>query len=207
MVWRRAVALLFLYGVLAGCNSGTSSGGSSTPDTETSGKSDGGALSWVPFGPKDPKFPTPYWPAYNALADGKCSELQAYLRDDTGGLKGTDIATAMLALCRAAVNGQSNQWPLVEKYAGADPGPLGNDCLASLVTDLLARSVTWHQAHPGAKPEVKFQRVTSGSGQTECGRTEGQPTDGSSPTAEPTSESTEQGSPTESSPTLTESPG
>ncbi|MGZ0152197.1 hypothetical protein ACXJJ3_34425 [Kribbella sp. WER1] len=120
MGWRRTVALLVLSGVLAGCgandNSSGSSGGSGTSQVGTStpggqgtsgqggsGQGGGGSLAWVPFGPKDPQFPTPSWPAYNALAAGKCSNLQDYLSHDTGGLQGTGIATAMLAVCQAAV--------------------------------------------------------------------------------------------------------
>ncbi|MGW6199122.1 hypothetical protein ACWF0M_23450 [Kribbella sp. NPDC055110] len=169
MVRRRVVALLtclVAYAALSGCapdppgESGTAKSGGSGD-----GKRGSGWLSWVPFGPRDGESPTPTWAAYTPFADGKCARLQSNLRTDTAGLKGTGIATAMLALCRAAVDGRADQWVLVEKYATADPAPLGDDCVAALVTEVLARAVVWHKAHPGQKPEVKFNRV---EGNTEC---------------------------------------
>ncbi|WP_427890509.1 hypothetical protein ACQHIV_00435 [Kribbella sp. GL6] len=219
MAWGRPVALLVLAGVLAGCGATNDSSGSGTPEIGTStpggqgsgpgsgntggntgggGGQGGGSLAWVPFGPKDPQFPTPSWPAYNALAAGKCPELQDYLSHDTGGLQGTGIATAMLAVCRAAVDGDTAQWPAVEQNVGADPAPLGNDCLAALVTDLLARAVAWHQAHPAGKVTVQYRRTT---GQTQCGQAE-------APSTEPTDEgSPGSSSSPESVPGPSESPG
>jgi hypothetical protein len=75
---------------------------------------------------------------------------------------------AMAAVCQAAVEGRQDQWSVAADLAkGADPSTLANDCLAALVTDLLQRALAWHERHPGARPTVRFQRLT---GQTDCGR-------------------------------------
>ncbi|MGZ0152196.1 hypothetical protein ACXJJ3_34420 [Kribbella sp. WER1] len=66
------------------------------------------------------------------------------------------------------------------------------------MTDLLSRAVDWHQAHPGEKVTVQFERV---AGQTQCGQAE-------SPGAEPTDEeSPSPSSSPESVPSPSESPG
>jgi hypothetical protein len=222
---RRRIALsLLLVAVLlpAGCGSDSTAGDSGTSgsgptagnggDTggdnggddggDNGGDNGGGSLSWVPFGPKDPQSPTPTWSAYNYLADGKCAELAgevANLTADQGG----DFGKAMVALCQAAVKGQSKQWAVVQANQNAETGALNHDCLTPLVKDLMARGLAWRRAHPGAVPRVRFQRVTTGSGETECGRAANQengeqttePTD--EPTEQPTEQPTEETPPTE----------
>ncbi|MEU4606966.1 hypothetical protein AB0F43_28625 [Kribbella sp. NPDC023972] len=204
-VWVISVVVL---GVLAGCGQDTLPEGGSPPGSGSNGggkgdgggKDDGGGwLSWVPFGPKDPTFPTPTWPAYNYLAKGKCSDLRSYLRDDPGDGGKSEFGQAMVALCRAAVDGKAKDWAILEAKANADPGALGHDCLTPLVKGLMNRALAWHEAHPGQKPKVKFQRL---KGETKCGAKDnenrepteeptGEPTttDEASPTDEPTEES------------------
>jgi hypothetical protein len=119
----------------------------------------------VPFGPSDPTFPTPSWPVYRAFANGDCSALQDYLSSPEG--ESVDgFGQAMLAVCQAAVEGRQDRWEAAKAAAGADPSTLANDCLAAVVKDLLDRALAWHERNPGAKPTVRFQRLT---GQTECG--------------------------------------
>jgi hypothetical protein len=120
----------------------------------------------VPFGPSDPTVPTPSWPAYRAFADGDCGALQAYLDTPDGSGVG-DFGKAMVAVCRAAVEGRQDQWEVAAGLAAADPSSLADDCLAGVVKDLLDRALAWHRDHPGAKPAVRFQRL---AGETECGR-------------------------------------
>jgi hypothetical protein len=120
----------------------------------------------VPFGPSDPTFPTPSWPIYRAFANGDCSALQDYLNSPEGqSVEG--FGQAMVAVCQAAVEGRQDRWGAAKDAAGSDPSKLANDCLAAVVKDLLDRALAWHERHPGAKPTVRFQRLTD---QTECGR-------------------------------------
>jgi hypothetical protein len=121
----------------------------------------------VPFGPSYPTFPTPSWPVYRAFANGDCSALQAYLGSPDGESV-AELGKAMVAVCRAAVEGRQDQWSVAAEVANtASPSTLANDCLAAPVKDLLDRALGWHERHPGAKPTVRFQRL---SGQTDCGR-------------------------------------
>jgi hypothetical protein len=130
------------------------------------GGGQGEELAWVPFGPSDPTIPTPSWPAYRAFANGDCSALQDYLGTSDGSGLG-DFGRAMVAVCQAAVEGRQDRWGVAAGLTAADPSSLANDCLAALVKDLLDRALAWHERHPGAKPQVRFQRLT---GETECGR-------------------------------------
>jgi hypothetical protein len=205
-MWRRVVALItsvVLFGVLSSCGSDAPADGSGGPGDN--GGNSGSGFSWVPVGPKDPTSPTPTWPAYNYFANGKCSQLRTYLKSsDAGDFGRSDLATAMLAVCRAAVDGQTKQWAVAAEHADADPTALGHDCLAPLVKGAIDRALAWHKAHPGQKPKVKFQRV---KGETKCGRADNEasrkataeptdePTDG--PTTEPTSEESSPGETTE----------
>jgi hypothetical protein len=213
MLWRRIVVSVVMFGVLAACGADTpAASGDGEPGTSKSSEGKGGGwLSWVPFGPKDPKSPTPGWPAYNAFANGKCSELRTYLKSsDAGEFGRSDFATAMLAVCRAAVDGQTKQWDVAAKHAGADPSLLGHDCLAPLIKSMIDRALAWHKTHPGEKPKVTFKRAKGGM--TACGKKDGQseepttePTDSteepttkpSDPAGEPSSEPTEETSPEE----------
>jgi hypothetical protein len=183
------VALVLVAGLLAAACGGSGgspggdasgSGGSAAvtgDSTQQGGASGGGSqggggggqgeeLAWVPFGPSDPTFPTPSWPIYRAFANGDCSALQDYLNSPEGqSVEG--FGQAMVAVCQAAVEGRQDRWGAAKDAAGSDPSKLANDCLAAVVKDLLDRALAWHERHPGAKPTVRFQRLTD---QTECGR-------------------------------------
>jgi hypothetical protein len=205
MLWRRIVVSVVLFGVLAACGAEApaASGDGEPSASKSSGGKGGGWLSWVPFGPGDPDDPTPIWSAYNYLADGKCSDLRAEvadLRKEDGG----DFGKAMVALCLAALKGQSKQWAVLEANAGTDAVALHHDCLTPLVKGLMDRAIAWHKAHPGQKPKVKFQRV---KGETKCGRAanEGRPEETLEPTDEPSPEPTDEPSATQE-PTDEQSP-
>ena len=167
----RLVALIIVVGVAASCgggesNSGTDSGGDDA-GTGNSGGDDQSDddVAWVPFGPNDPDIPTPSWPAYNAFADGNCSALRDYLSGEGSGVG--EFGSAMAAVCAAAIEGDQGQWEVAEAaLAAADPSTLANDCLASVVEDLLRRAIEWHNRNPGKTPEVRFNRVAD---TTECG--------------------------------------
>jgi hypothetical protein len=152
---------------------GGQGGGSQGGGGQGGGGSQGGGgggqgeeLAWVPFGPSDPTFPTPSWPVYRAFANGDCSALQDYLNSPEGESVGR-FGEAMVAVCQAAVEGRQDRWEAAKDAADADPSKLAHDCLAAVVKDLLDRALAWHERNPGAKPTVRFQRLT---GQTECGR-------------------------------------
>jgi hypothetical protein len=62
--------------------SGSGSGSSGSPDT---------GLAWVPFGPDDPKFPTPGWDVYYYFMAHDCESLQSSVQtpgDGLGSLQG-----------------------------------------------------------------------------------------------------------------------
>jgi hypothetical protein len=191
-----AVAVILLLALVAGCggsgspSTGPSGGGDSQGggggDTgggggDTGGGGGGGGnqgggggggaeeLAWVPFGPSDPTIPTPSWPVYRALADGKCGALEDKLGTSDASNLG-DLGRAMLAVCRAAVEGRQDQWAVAEAARpNADLSSLADECLAPIVKDLLDRALDWHRRHPGASPRVRFQRL---AGETDCGRLE-----------------------------------
>ena len=138
----------------------------SDPDEGNVESGDDG-LAWVPFGPKDPTFPTPSWPAYNAFAEGKCAQLQDYLNSDDGaGLAESDLALAMVAVCKAAFLGQQEQWDVAEEHEAGDSG-IQNGCLDAAVKELMERALAWHEQNPGKTPVVQIQRAEE---QTECGK-------------------------------------
>jgi hypothetical protein len=140
-------------------------GGQGGGGSQGGGGGQGEELAWVPFGPSDPTFPTPSWPVYRAFANGDCSALQDYLSSPEG--ESVDgFGQAMLAVCQAAVEGRQDRWEAAKAAVGSDPSTLANDCLAAVVKDLLDRALAWHERNPGAKPTVRFQRL---SGQTDCG--------------------------------------
>jgi hypothetical protein len=189
-------ASIIVLALVSGCagsdETGTSSDEGSPPATEadaTSDKDNGDgdgdgddeSIAWVPFGPSDPRIPTPSWPVYNAFAQGNCSELEDYLETDDIG----DFGNAMVALCAAAVDGHEDQWDVAETLAGADSTSLANDCLADVVKELFDRALAWHEEHPGQTPDVQFRRVPD---QTECGA-QGEDEESPPETEEPTENS------------------
>lgn len=168
----------------------TDSGQANTAGPDDSDGTDGGGsddgIAWAPFGPDDPEFPDPgIWPMYRLFAEGKCSALRDYVEgiESNGGESAYD--RAVVAVCRAAVDGSEEQWATAEELLGTDPAPWGHDCLGPLVTGVMERAIAWHKEHPGQKPTVQFQRV---EGKTECGRT-GDPESGEPSTEEPSDDS------------------
>jgi hypothetical protein len=146
---------------------GNNAGGSNAVGDNQAGDNGGGGgtdkgVAWVPFGPQDPSFPTPTWPVYNAFASGDCSKLADALPSNDVG----DYGQLMLAVCQAAIDGQSEKWDTAESLAGADAGGLGNDCVAPLVQGAVERALTWHREHPDLAPQVQLQQAGD---QTECG--------------------------------------
>lgn len=139
-----------------GDNGGGNGGG------DNGGGTSGEGVAWVPFGPQDPSFPTPTWPVYNAFASGDCSTLASVLPSNDIG----DYGELMLAVCQAAVDGQSDKWATAESLSGADPGGLANDCVAPLVQGAVERALAWHRDHPDQAPSVELQET---GGQTDCG--------------------------------------
>lgn len=189
-----------------GDTGGGNNGGDNGGGDNGGGDKGGGFLSWVPWGPKDPQSPTPTWSAYNYLADGKCSDLRGEVKDLTAE-QGGDFGKAMVALCQAAVKGQSKQWSVVEANQNAETGALNHGCLTPLVKDLMTRALAWHQAHPGKKPKIRFHRITTGSRETACGHAANQENgeQTTEPTEQPTEKPTNESSPSEES-TDTSSP-
>lgn len=195
--------LVLAFGLVSGCsglggdqtpqNNGTTTSATTTSpnshtsdddadtnenDTEESGSIEG--LAWVPFGPKDPTFPTPTWPAYNSFADGKCAQLRDYLGNEGSGIASSDLAKAMVAVCAAAIEGQEGQWSVAQAHADPDPSGILDSCLGSAIKELLNRALAWHQQHPTQTPVVQLQPV---AGRTECGKR--YPPDEPALTAEP----------------------
>lgn len=142
-------------GTGAGQDGNSGDGGTTDAGTEP--------LAWVPFGPADPTNPTPSWPVYRHLAQGECSALESYLAGEGSGVG--EFGTALVAVCRAAVDGHQDQWAVARSLKDADPSTLGNDCLAGVMTSLLDRAVEWHERNPGRRPDVAFSRV---AGTTTC---------------------------------------
>ena len=79
--------------------SGSGSGSSGSPDT---------GLAWVPFGPDDPKFPTPGWDVYYYFLAHDCGSLQSSVQTPGDGFG--NLYKAAVAVCRAAVDGDQSQW-------------------------------------------------------------------------------------------------
>jgi hypothetical protein len=142
---------------------GSSNGdGSSNGGGGSGGGGSGDGIDWVPFGPNDPKSPTPGWPVYNAFAAGDCPALRSVPDTDSVG----DLGAAMKAVCAAAIEGQADQWEVAERSL-AGGGSLANSCLDPLVRNLLERALAWHHNHPGKQPQARKRQV---AGMTECGK-------------------------------------
>jgi hypothetical protein len=154
----------------ASTSTGSTSTTTSTSPSSSSSKGGGGkkeeepeTLAWVPFGPADPDVPTPTWPLYTALANGKCSELRKAVPDNDAG----DFGLAMAALCAAAVERKHDQWVVLKQLRDADPSRLGNDCVSPIVSGLIERALEWHERYPGLSPKIRFQRLPK---TTKCGQ-------------------------------------
>jgi hypothetical protein len=140
--------------------SGSGSGSAGSPDT---------GLAWVPFGPDDPKFPTPGWDVYYYFLAHDCGSLQSSVQTPGDGFG--NLYKAAVAVCRAAVDGEQSQWSVAsEAFADRGDGVLigpascVDDTIASMVSTLL----DWHQTHPGRQPDLTFPRTADG--RTACSR-------------------------------------
>ena len=140
--------------------SGSGSGSSGSPDT---------GLAWVPFGPDDPKFPTPGWDVYYYFLAHDCESLQSSVQTPGDGFG--NLYKAAVAVCRAAVGDEESQWSVAsEAFAdrgdGVVIGPAScvDESIASMVSTLLA----WHEKHPGQQPDLTFPQTADG--RTACSR-------------------------------------
>ncbi|MUM16044.1 hypothetical protein FZI91_12205 [Mycobacterium sp. CBMA271] len=139
-----------------------STGGDDSSSPAKTPKDDG--LAWVPYGPKDPAFPTPGWDVYVYFVKHDCESLKNVQKPEG------KLYDAALAACRAAVNGEQSQWDVAAtafaaRGAGTEIGPVQcvDDTIAAMVTKLLA----WHDEHPGSQPELSFPQT---GGRTACSR-------------------------------------
>lgn len=139
----------------------TGGGGGSSPSGKTP-KDDG--LAWVPYGPKDPAFPTPGWDVYAYFLKHDCDSLKNVQKPEG------NLYEAAVGVCRAAVNGEASQWDAAAKAFAARAGGLEigpaqcvDDTIAAMVTKLLA----WHDEHPGSQPELTFPQT---DGRTACSK-------------------------------------
>ena len=96
-------------GTTVGTGTSTSHSGSSSASgssSESSGSADTG-LAWVPFGPDDPKFPTPGWDVYYYFLAHDCGSLQGSVQTPNDGFG--NLYNAAVAVFRAAVDGEQSQ--------------------------------------------------------------------------------------------------
>ncbi|ALR11412.1 hypothetical protein MYCSP_07990 [Mycobacteroides saopaulense] len=166
-----------------GGSHGNAGGSESTPGRTP--KDDG--LAWVPYGPKDPAFPTPGWDVYVYFLKHDCDSLKN-VQNPTG-----NLYEAAVGVCRAAVNGEASQWDAAAKAfaargAGIEIGPAQcvDDTIAAMVTTLLA----WHDENPGRRPELTFPQT---DGRTACSKDNNSfvpPDENGDTTSSPTSSTT-----------------
>ena len=176
--------------------SGSGSGSSGSPDT---------GLAWVPFGPDDPKFPTPGWDVYYYFLAHDCGSLQSSVQTPGDGFG--NLYKAAVAVCRAAVDGDQSQWSVAsgafaDRGDGVVIGPAScvDDTIASMVSTLLE----WHEKHPGRQPDLTFPRTVDG--RTACSRDNNKiagPDDSSESSTTSPTESTESSTTTTSKTTTT----
>ena len=140
--------------------SGSGSGSSETPDNE---------LAWAPFGPDDPKFPTPGWDVYYYFLEHNCQSLQNDVQTPDAGFG--NLYRAAVAVCRAAVDGEQDQWSVAsaafaDRGAGAAIGPSG--CVDETISAMIQTLLAWHDQHPGRQPSLTFPKTSDG--RTACSR-------------------------------------
>ncbi|GAB5902335.1 hypothetical protein [Mycobacteroides chelonae] len=143
-----------------GSHESTGGGGSSTSGKTP--KDDG--LAWVPYGPKDPAFPTPGWDVYVYFLKHDCDSLKNVQKPEG------NLYEAAVGVCRAAVNGEESQWDVAAtafaaRGTGVEIGPAQcvDDTIAAMVSKLLA----WHEANPGRQPELTYPQT---DGRTACSK-------------------------------------
>lgn len=84
-----------------GGGSHESAGGGGSSTSGKTPKDDG--LAWVPYGPKDPAFPTPGWDVYVYFLKHDCDSLKNVQKPEG------NLYDAAVGVCRAAVNGEESQ--------------------------------------------------------------------------------------------------
>jgi hypothetical protein len=134
------------------------------PGGSGSGSSDPG-FAWVPFGPADPASPVPGdWPQYNMLAQRRCGDLM----QDENGPTDDQLWRALNALCAAVVDGDEEQWRVARTaFDNAGAQHFANPCLENATRALLERALTWREANPHGRPEVRFPVAAN---ETDCGK-------------------------------------
>jgi hypothetical protein len=75
---------------------------------------------------------------------------------------------ALNALCATVVDGDQDQWRVVETaFGNAGAQHFANPCLENAARALLARALTWHEAYPDGRPQVHFPVAAA---ETDCGK-------------------------------------
>jgi hypothetical protein len=179
-------------------SSGTTSGSSHVGSGSGSSESPDSGLAWAPFGPDDPKFPTPGWDVYYYFLQHNCQSLQNDVQTPDAGF--SSLYKAAVAVCRAAVDGELDQWSVAsaafaDRGAGAAIGPAS--CVDETVSSMIQTLLTWQDQHPGKQPSLTFPNTADG--RTVCSRDNNSiagPTPDS--TTESTTDSTTASSSTES---------
>ena len=143
--------------------SGSSDSGSGSESTDSSG------VAWVPFGPDDPKFPTPGWDVYYYFLAHNCNALQSDVQTPDAGFG--SLYDAAVAVCRAAVDGEQGQWSVAaaafdKSGGGAAIGPAS--CVDETISTMVATLLAWHDQHPGQQPDLTFPQTPDG--RTACSR-------------------------------------
>ena len=154
-------------------SSSGSSSGSSTSGSSDSGpgsdSTDSSGVAWVPFGPDDPKFPTPGWDVYYYFLAHNCHALQSDVQTPDVGFG--SLYNAAVAVCRAAVDGEQGQWSVAvaefdKRGGGAAVGPAS--CVDETISTMVATLLAWHDQHPGQQPDLTFPQTADG--RTACSR-------------------------------------
>jgi hypothetical protein len=153
----------------AGATQSPSATSSPAGSASSSEKSDDDELAWAPFGPGDPKFPTPGWDVYYYFLAHDCNALQNNVQTPDDGFG--NLYEAAVAVCLAAVDGQQDQWKVAseafaDRAGGAAIGPA--DCVDKTIATMTSTLLKWHDANPAGKPRLTFPRTADG--RTACSR-------------------------------------
>jgi hypothetical protein len=135
-------------------STGYSPSGSSSPASSSRSAEVDNGFSYTPWGPDDPPIPGQYFAL--AAAPGhppRCDDL-------ANAQPGGDFWTTAVAVCRAIT--AAAPWPATTTV----PRPPATNnayetCLDAELSAMLKRALSWHAAHPGRKPKVRFPAHTS----------------------------------------------
>jgi hypothetical protein len=134
----------------------SSSASSSSPATSSSSSDGDDGFPYPPWGPDDPPIPGQY--AALAAAPGQPPRCAAVADAQPGG----DFWATAVAVCRAIT--AAGPWPA--KTTVPRPPTTNNayeTCLDAELSTMLKRALSWHAAHPGRKPKVRFPSRTTTS--------------------------------------------